>query len=92
LGVEDYGNVRPFGLGNGAFDSYMIYFSVIISPLSLGVKIGIGASGDCKDCVMSWKGFVLLLGFLDLWQRWKWWVDFGFDLRPGIVLHLVSNL
>jgi hypothetical protein len=41
LGEEGYENVRPFGLGDEAFDSYMIYFSVIISLLSLGVKIDI---------------------------------------------------
>jgi hypothetical protein len=45
--------VRPLGLGNGAFDSYVIYFYVIVLALSLIVKIGVGASGDCKDCTMS---------------------------------------
>jgi hypothetical protein len=45
--------VRPFGLGNWVFNNYMIYFSVIVSALSLGVKVGIGTSGDCKDCAMS---------------------------------------
>jgi hypothetical protein len=39
--------------GNGAFDSYMIYFCVVISVLSLGVKIGIGALDDCKDRAVS---------------------------------------
>jgi hypothetical protein len=84
--------VRPLGLGDGTFDNYMIYFLVIISMLLLGVKIGIGASSDCKDCAMSWKNFHLLLGFLDLWWRWKWWVGFGFDLRVGAVLSWVSDL
>jgi hypothetical protein len=65
----------------------MTYFSVVISTLSLGVEISIGASGNCKDCAMSWKSFILLLGFLDLWRRWKWWVSFGFDLRFCVVLH-----
>jgi hypothetical protein len=32
--------VRPLGLGNGVFDSYVIYFSVIVPALSLGVKVG----------------------------------------------------
>jgi hypothetical protein len=45
--------VRPLGLGDEAFDSYMVYFSVIISASLLAVKIGIGAPGDCKDCAMS---------------------------------------
>jgi hypothetical protein len=69
LGGEGYGNVRPLGLGNGAFDSYVIYFSVIVPALSLGVKISIGTSGNYKDCVISWEGFILLRGFLGLWQR-----------------------
>jgi hypothetical protein len=59
----------------------MIYFLVIILTMSLGVKISIGASDVFKDCAMSWESFVSLLGFLDLWWRWKWWVGFGFDLR-----------
>jgi hypothetical protein len=62
--------VRALGLGNGDFDSYMIYFFVIVPTLLLGVKVGIGTSGNCKDCVVSWEGFILLLGFLGLWQRW----------------------
>jgi hypothetical protein len=72
--------VGPLGLGDGAFDSYIIYFSIIISALLLGVKIGIGAPGDCKDCAVSWERFVLLLRLLDLWW-WRWWVGFGFNLR-----------
>jgi hypothetical protein len=92
LGGEGYENVRPFGLGDGAFDSCMLYFSIVISTLSLGVKIDIGASGDCKDCAMSWESFILLSGFLDLWRRWKWWVGFSFDLRVGAILRWVSNL
>jgi hypothetical protein len=84
--------VRPFSLGNGAFDTYMIYFSIIISTLSLGVKIRIGSPTDCKECAMSWESFALLLGFLDLWQRWKRWVGFNFDLRVGVVLHWVGDL
>jgi hypothetical protein len=41
LGGEGYGNVGPFGLGKGAFDNYVVYFSIVISALSLGVKVGI---------------------------------------------------
>jgi hypothetical protein len=78
--------------GDGAFDSYMIYFSIIISVLSLGVEIGTGAPGDCKDCAMSWESFALLVGFLDLWQRWRWWVGFDFDLGVGAILCWVSDL
>jgi hypothetical protein len=61
LGEEGYGNVRPHGLGNEVFDSYVIYFSVIVSVLLLGVKVGIGTFDNCKDCAMSWDGFALLL-------------------------------
>jgi hypothetical protein len=46
--------VRPLGLGDGAFNSYVIYFSVIVPVLSLGVKVSIETSGDCKDCAISW--------------------------------------
>jgi hypothetical protein len=70
LGGEGYVNVRPLGLGNGAFDSYVIYFSIIVLTLSLGVKVGIGTFANCTDCVIGWEGFVWLLGFLGLWQRW----------------------
>jgi hypothetical protein len=62
--------VRSLGLGNGTFDSYVIYFSTIVLALSLGVKVGIGTFNNCKDCAMSWEGFILLLGFLGLWRRW----------------------
>jgi hypothetical protein len=61
--------MRPLGMGDWAFDNYVIYFSEIVSALSLGIKIGIGAPDDYKDCVVSWEGFGLLLGFLDLWRR-----------------------
>jgi hypothetical protein len=72
--------MRPLGLGNGVFDRYMIYFSIIVPVLLLGVKIDIGTSGNCKDCVMSWEGFILLLGFLGLWRGWGWWIGFIFYL------------
>jgi hypothetical protein len=38
--------VRPFGLGNEAFDDYMIDSSIIVSLLPLGVKISVITSGD----------------------------------------------
>jgi hypothetical protein len=66
LGGEGYGNVRPLGMGNGAFDTYVIYFSVIVPALSLGVKVGIGTSDNCEDCAMYWESFIWLLGFLGL--------------------------
>jgi hypothetical protein len=83
--------MRPLGLGNGSFDNYVIYFSIIVSVLPLGVEVGIGTSGNCKDCVMSWEGFALLLGFLNLWRRLWWWIGFVFDLVV-IVLPWVGDL
>jgi hypothetical protein len=85
-------HVGPIGLSNGAFDSYMIYFFVVISALSLSVKVGIGTSGDCEDCAMSGEDISLLWGLLDLWQRWRWWVGFGVDLGVGVIWHWVCDL
>jgi hypothetical protein len=45
--------MRPLSLDDGVFDSYMIYLSVVVLALSLGVKVGIRASDDCNDCAMS---------------------------------------
>jgi hypothetical protein len=60
LGGEGNGNVRSYGLRNGAFDDYMIYFFVIVSALSLGVEISIGAPGCCKiHFVAGVHGFVV---------------------------------
>jgi hypothetical protein len=34
---------------------------------------------------------ILLLGFLDLWWKWGWWIGFSFDL--GVVVSCwVSDL
>jgi hypothetical protein len=87
VGGEGYGNVGPFVLSNGAFDSYVVYFSIVISVLLLGVEISIGTSGDCEDCVMGREGIILLLVFLDLWRRWGRWVCFSFNLRVGVIWH-----
>jgi hypothetical protein len=73
--------VRPLCLCNGAFNDYVIYFSVIVSALLLGVEIDVGITGNCKDCVISWESFTLLLRFLILWRRLWWWIGFIFDLR-----------
>jgi hypothetical protein len=40
--------VGPLGLVDGDFDSYRIDLSIVISVLSLGVKIGVGSSCDCR--------------------------------------------
>jgi hypothetical protein len=62
--------VRPFSLSNRTFDSDVIDLPVIIVALSLGVKINIGASGNCEDCAMGGEDVSLLWRFLDL--RWRW--------------------
>jgi hypothetical protein len=45
--------VGPFGLGNRTFDGNMVDLAIIVLALSLGIKIGIGAFGDCKDCAVN---------------------------------------
>jgi hypothetical protein len=82
----------PFGLGNWAFDSYMINLSILIFVMSLGVKIGVGTSDNCEDCVVGEECIILLRRLLDLWWRWQWWVGFGLDLRIDVVWHWVCNL
>jgi hypothetical protein len=73
--------VGPLYLCNGAFDGYVIYLSIIVLVLQLGVEIGVGTSGNRKDCAMGWESFALLLVFLILWWRLWWQIDFIFDLR-----------
>jgi hypothetical protein len=68
-----------------AFDSYMIDLPIIVSMLSLCVRIGIGTFGDCEDCAVGGKGVGLLQRFLDLWRGWWRRIGFGLDLRSGIV-------
>jgi hypothetical protein len=83
LSVEGYGHVGPFGLHDGTFNSYMVYFP-IISALHFSVKVCIRTSGNCEDCAMGGEGLGLLRGLLDLWRRW-WWVGFSFDLGVGVI-------
>jgi hypothetical protein len=58
--------VEQFGLGNRTFDNYMIDLSIIISLLPLGVKIGVGISGDCEDCDVGGKSVGLLRRLVSL--------------------------
>jgi hypothetical protein len=55
----------PFGLGDGTFNGNVIDLSVIVSPLPLGVKIGVRAFGDCKDCAMGGEAIDLLRRLVD---------------------------
>jgi hypothetical protein len=71
MGGKGYENMGPLGLGDGAFDDYMVYFLIIISVLPLGVKVGIKTSSNCEYCTMSGEGVILLLGFLNLWRKWR---------------------
>jgi hypothetical protein len=52
----------PLGLGNVAFDSYMIDLPVIVYALSLGIKISVGTPGNCEDCAVGGEG-------VRLWRR-----------------------
>jgi hypothetical protein len=70
--------VRPLCLCNGAFDGYMVYLSIIVLALSLGLEIGVGTSSNCKECAMGWECFTLSMRFLILWRRLWWWIDFIF--------------
>jgi hypothetical protein len=82
----------PFGLGNGTFDSNMVDLSIIVSTLSLGIKISVRTSSDYEDCVVSGESVGLLWGLLDLWWRWWWRVGFGIDLRIGVFWYWVCDL
>jgi hypothetical protein len=84
--------VGPLGLGNRAFDSDVVNLLVIVSTLSLSIKISRGASGDCQDCAMSGESVGLLWRFLDLWWRLGWWIGLGFDLGVDVVWHWVCDL
>jgi hypothetical protein len=44
----------------------MIDLLIVVSALSHGVEIGVGTSGDCKDCAVGGEGVGLLRRFLDL--------------------------
>jgi hypothetical protein len=63
----------------------MINLPIIVYVLSLGVKIGVGTFGDCKDCAMGGEGVGLLQRFLDLWRGWWRGIGFNLDLRVGVV-------
>jgi hypothetical protein len=41
---------------------------------------------------MGGEGIILLLGFSNLWWRWRRWVGFGFNLMVGVVWHWVGDL
>jgi hypothetical protein len=45
--------VRPFSLDHVAFNGHMINLAVILSSLSIVLKISIGAFGDGVDCTMG---------------------------------------
>jgi hypothetical protein len=58
--------VGTFGLCDGAFDDNMINLPIIISSLPLVIEIGVGASDDCKNCVVGGKIVGLLRILTDL--------------------------
>jgi hypothetical protein len=59
----------PFGLGNGTFHNNMIDLPMVVSVLSLGIKISVVTFGDCQDCDVGGEGVGLLWRLLDLRQR-----------------------
>jgi hypothetical protein len=73
----------------------VIDLHVVIMTLSLGVKISIGASSNCEDCVKGGENIDLWRRFLDLRWRWRWswwcWVGFNFDMRVGVVSQWVCD-
>jgi hypothetical protein len=77
---KGYGDVRPLGLCEWTFDNQMVYFSIVISALSLALKVCVGTPGNCEDYAMGWESFALVLGFQDLRRMWRWQVVFGLDL------------
>jgi hypothetical protein len=62
--------VRPFSLCDGAFDNNMVDLFVIVSSLPLGVKIGVGSSGDHEDCAVGGESVCLWWRLTGLWWRW----------------------
>jgi hypothetical protein len=66
LGRECYGYVGSLGLGNGVFNGNMIDLPRIVSTLPLSIKIGVRASGDCKDYAVGRETIGLLRRLTDL--------------------------
>ncbi len=66
MGGECYGYMRPLGLGDGAFEDNVIDLSVIVCLLPLVIKIGAGASSDCKNCEVGGEAIGLLRRLADL--------------------------
>jgi hypothetical protein len=64
LGKEGYGHVGPHGFRDGAFNSYIVYFRVVIIVLPFSIKIYIGTSGNGEDCAVGGEGIGLLRGAL----------------------------
>jgi hypothetical protein len=81
-------HVGPFGLDNGAFDNDVVNLPVIVLMLPLGIKISVGASGDCQDCAMCGESINLLWRFLDLW--WRLGGGLGSILIWGLALFAIG--
>jgi hypothetical protein len=58
--------VKPFGFGNMTFNGYVIDLSVIVSPLPFIVEVGIGTSGNGKNCTVGGEIIGLLWRLTDL--------------------------
>jgi hypothetical protein len=81
----------PFGLGNGAFDSYMIDLPVIVCAISW-YQNRCWNPRNCEDCATGGEGVRLFWRLMDLWQMWWWRVGSSLDMRIGVVRHWVCNL
>jgi hypothetical protein len=80
--------VGPFSFGDGAFDNHVIDLSIVVSLLSLIVKVGIRASGNGEDCVVGWKVVTLLQRLAEMGKGVGSW----FVLLGCVVWHWIGNL
>jgi hypothetical protein len=56
----------PFGSGDGTFNRHMIDLSIVVSSLSLIVKVSVVASDDSEDCAVGGKVVSLLRILMNL--------------------------
>jgi hypothetical protein len=90
LDEEGDGDIGPFSLSYRALNGDMVDLSIIVSSLSLGIKIDIGVFGNCGDCTMGGESVELLWRFPS--RRWRWWVGFCLDLRIGVGWHWICDM
>jgi hypothetical protein len=52
--------MRPFRLCDWAFDRHVVNLAIVLSHLSLVLKIQFGASRDCVESSEGWEVVVLM--------------------------------